>query len=160
MSFSVVFFFYQTHRATRRYGYLGAEKILQIFGCTDHIKIDFISLVGMILVYCAVLISTAGGPSFFSSAQNVIGVCPASPQVRTPPKGNLEPLYRYYVSYLVGRYTWVPTGSTVNNDIGEKTRQKLMTRKTIEVLYLSFGQTFQTDGGSTIATEALPNHCN
>ena len=100
------------------------------------------------------------GLPLFLSAQNVIGVCPASPQVRTPPKGNLEPLHRYYVSYLVGRYTWVPTGSTVNNDIGEKTRQKLMTRKTIEVLYLSFGQTFQTDGGSTIATEALPNHCN
>ena len=37
MSFSVVFFTHQTHRATRRYGYLSAEKIMQIFGCTDHI---------------------------------------------------------------------------------------------------------------------------
>ena len=36
MSFEVVFFFYQTHRATRRYGYLGDEKIVCIFGCTEY----------------------------------------------------------------------------------------------------------------------------
>ena len=36
ISFSVVFFFYQNHRATRRYEYVGAEKKMQIFGCTDH----------------------------------------------------------------------------------------------------------------------------
>ena len=37
MSFSVVFFTHQAHRATRRYGYLSAENIMQIFGSTDHI---------------------------------------------------------------------------------------------------------------------------
>ena len=37
MSFSVVFFTHQAHRGTRRYGYLSAEKIMQIFGRTDHI---------------------------------------------------------------------------------------------------------------------------
>ena len=37
MSFSVAFFFCQTHRAARRYGYLGAEKRKHIVGCTDHI---------------------------------------------------------------------------------------------------------------------------
>ena len=31
MSFSVVFFVYQTHRATRTYGYLGAEKMNEHF---------------------------------------------------------------------------------------------------------------------------------
>ena len=39
MSFAVVFIFYQTLCATRRCGYLGAEKIMYfkyIFGCTDH----------------------------------------------------------------------------------------------------------------------------
>ena len=39
-SFSV-FLFYQTHRATRIYGYLRAEKIMQIFGRTDHMRDGF-----------------------------------------------------------------------------------------------------------------------
>ena len=34
MSFAVAFLFYQTH-CDRIYGYLGAEKIMEIFGCTD-----------------------------------------------------------------------------------------------------------------------------
>ena len=42
MSSSVVFFFYQTHRATRRYGYLSAEKIMQIFVCTDYYVPQFV----------------------------------------------------------------------------------------------------------------------
>ena len=37
MSFSVVIFTHQAHCATSRYGYLRAEKMMQIFGLTDHI---------------------------------------------------------------------------------------------------------------------------